>query len=96
MNDVTTKPDTDYYREYPSAWQRHKANGCSLRCHYCVQRNKFRDLSWKWIPSDRYAAYLDQERRRKLEEQEAKPKRFHSRIILPEQERMIQSARRSG
>lgn len=93
MNEARPKADTEFNAEYASAWQRHRGGACTLRCYYCVQANKFRGLTWTFIPSDRYDAYLKAKRREKLEQADLTPKR---RIILPEQHRMIQTARRSG
>lgn len=71
---------SEFHREHPSAWQRHRAGACQLSCHYCVQANKFRGLSWRFIPSDKYAAFTKHERERKVTE---KQERQRSGLIIP-------------
>lgn len=77
--------DLEFYREYPSAWQRHRGGACTLRCHYCVQANKFRGLTWTFIPAENYDAYLKAKRREAIDRGErVKPA---GRISIP---KMIQ------
>ena len=68
--------------DYPSAWQAHKANACDLRCRYCVERNKNRGLSWRFIPADKYQLFREQEAERK--KKESQPKLEGGRIKVPQ------------
>ena len=87
MRDSHGKEPT-FREEYASAWERHRSQACTLACHYCVQARKFRDLSWRFIPSDKYAAFTKHERERKANERQ-EVKGYGNRIIRP---KMIQPA----
>lgn len=88
------RSDSAFHQEYSSAWQRHRSGACPLSCHYCVQANKFRGLSWRFIPSDKYAAFTKHERERKVNEKESKKRRG---LIIPHSHApMIYTAQRGA
>lgn len=72
--------------DYPSTWQRHRDSACLIGCYYCVQSNKQRGLSWRFIPADKYKLFREQEAERN--KKESQPKLEGGRITIPQ---MIQA-----